>query len=308
MRNPDLFGYETAPRRRAKRTKGAPVINRLKAYLLAIFQKGTRWYAVNFDKLAKSFQCSRRSVEIATATIRKSGRFIFQTVRVGRSFCVRVSDRNPQPYTGVFPQRKKEIQSNTARRPAQNFEKFPRAGFAQTFGGWKKKTAPAPILRLAAWIARNVLGRLHRNASRTLFRTQHAANYAAEALHAGHDRADVVSAYEYALRSVDSELAHLPPAIRWEPSSVVKLARRRLSDGLSDASRVAARWRVLNRPAPVESVEPAPIVPRGTNRMENTGMLRFNLGRALMLAVQNFGTESQIAKEIRAQISAIPAQ
>lgn len=306
MRNPDLFGYETAPRRRAKRTQGAPIKNRLKAYLLVIFQKGTRWFSVNFDRLAKSFQCSRRAVEMAVAEVRESGRFIFQTVRVGRSFCVRVSDRNPQPLTGVFSYGKKRIQSNTARRPAQNFEKFSESGTARTPGGWEKKPTPTKILRLAAWIARHELGKIHRKASRTLFRTQHAANFCAEALHAGHGRADVVSSYEYALNSIDSELAHLPPAVRWEPSSLVKLAKRRLADGMTNAARVAARWRFLNRPAPVESVEPAPIVPRGTDRPENSALRRFNLGRALFEAVRHFGESAPIVHEIRAELAALP--
>lgn len=305
MENYELTGFETRPRFRAKRTQGAPVTNRLKAYLLAIFAKGTRWFSVNFDRLAKSFQCSRRAVEMAVSSIRKSARFIFQTVRVGRSFCVRVSDRNPQPYTGVFATQKR-IQNNTARRPAQYFEKSSEAGTVRTPGGWEKKPTPTKILRLAAWIARNELGRIHRSASRTLFRTAHAANYCAEALHAGHGRADVVSSYEYALRSVDSELAHLPPAVRWEPSSLVKLAKRRLSDGMTAGARVAARWRFLNRPAPVESVEPAPIVPRGTYAPENSALRRFNLGRALMEAVRHFGEAAAITKEIRAELAALP--
>lgn len=305
METLDLFGFETRPRLRAKRTSGAPIKNRLKAYLIAIFAKGTRWFTVNFDRLAKSFQCSRRAVEMAVSSIRQSARFIFETVRVGRSFCVRVSDRNPHPSTGVFASQKR-IQNNTARRPAQNFEKFSEAGTARTPGGWEKKPTPTKILRLAAWIARHELGKIHRAASRTLFRTQHAANFCAEALHAGHGRADVVSSYEYALRSIDSELAHLPPAVRWEPSSLVKLAKRRLADGMETGKRVAMRWRFLNRPAPVESVEPAPIVPRGTHAPENSALRRFNLGRALMEAVRHFGDAAPIVQEIRAELAALP--
>ncbi len=309
MENYELFGFETTPRRRSKRTQGAPVKNRLKGYLLAIFAKETRSYSVNFDRLAKAFSCSRRAVEMAVATLRAGDRFNFQTVRAGRSFCVQISDRNPLPSSGVFSSEEKIIQNNTARRPAQFFKKSSGTASPQTSGGWEKKAAPAKILRLGAWIARHELGRIHRAGCRTLFRVPHAANFVSEALHDGHGRAEIVSAYEYALRSVDSDLEQIPPSVRWEPSTLVKLAKRRLADGLTCALRVANRWRILNRqPVEPETVEQPARVFHVEQPGQNPALRRFNLGRALMEAVRHFGEASAIVAEIRSELALIPAQ
>jgi hypothetical protein len=179
---------------------------------------------------------------MAVKKLRAGDRFKFRTVRVGRSYAVQVSDRNPC-IKGVFSlKRKKEI-PNTTPQAARAFQKS---------SGWVSKPVPRRIQALAGWIARRELAPTHRRESRTMFRVAHGLNFAAEALHQGHARADIVEAYRYALRSVDVDLAHLPTAVRWEPSSLVRLARRRLADGLSAAQRVAIRRRAL-RPNPPDT-------------------------------------------------------
>lgn len=236
MRSPD--NVEFRPKRRRVRRSSAPVCVRLNAYLLAVFAKGARVYTVDFDALARSFSCSRRTVEMAVAKLRTGDRWKFQTVRVGRSYAVQVSDRNPS-IKGVFLLKKKKEIPNTTPA-ARGFEK----------SSWvARATPPRRIQALAGWLARRELAPIHRRESRTLFRTGHALNFAADALHAGHARADIVDAYRYALRCVDAELAHLPAATRWEPSTLIKLARRRLADGLTTARRVALRRAAL-RPVP----------------------------------------------------------
>lgn len=233
------------PKRRRARRSSAPICVRLNAYLIAVFAKGTRVYTVDFDALARSFKCTRRTVEMAVKKVREGGRFVFKTVRVGRSYAVQVSDRNPC-IKGVFSlKRKKEIPNTT-----------PAARVLEKSSNWVSKPAPRRIRALAGFIARNELGRLHRAATRTLFRLGHALNFATQALHAGHARADIVDAYRYALRSVDDELSHRPAGERWEPSSLVKLARRRLADGLSAAARVAIRRDAL-RPVSAANVAAA---------------------------------------------------
>ena len=244
----DYFtGYRPkAPRRKRS---GSTVNVRLISYLSAVFAKGTRVYNVDFNALAKSFDCTRRTVEMAVKKVRDSGRFFFKTIRAGRSYLVQVSDRNPS-IRGVFIlTNKKRIQNNTERRPAQVFKKS---------SLWADKPAPRPIQGLAGWLARNVLAPLHRAESRTMFRFGHAYNFAVSALHAGHSKADVADSWRYALRSVDSDLQNLPKEIRkFEPSSLVIIARRHLSDGLSAARRVSLRWQALNRKeTPVFTVAP----------------------------------------------------
>jgi hypothetical protein len=220
-----------------RRNRSSATINvRLIAYLSAVFAKGTRVFIVDFDALARSFKCTRRTVEMAVKKVREAGRFVFRTVRAGRSYVVQVSDRNPC-IKGVFLlTKKKEIQNNTARPAALDLKKS---------SSWISKPAPRPIQALAGWLARNVLAREHRAASRTMFRFGHAYNFAVDALHAGHAKADLIDAWRYALRNVDSDLSNLPASIRWEPSSLVSLARRRLADGLSAACRVAQRRKAL---------------------------------------------------------------
>ena len=228
------FGPKSPRRKRS----GSTVNIRLIAYLSAVFAKGTRVYNVDFNALAKSFDCTRRTVEMAVKKVRESGRFIFKTIRSGRSYLVQVSGRNPS-IKGVFLlTKKKRIQNNTERQPAQVFKKS---------SLWASKPAPRRIQALAGWVCRKVLAPIHRAESRTMFRFGHAYNFAVAALHAGHSKADVADSWRYALRSVDSDLAHLPKSIRWEPSSLVIVARRHLSDGLSAPDRVSLRWQALNR-------------------------------------------------------------
>ncbi|WP_157836862.1 hypothetical protein [Geminisphaera colitermitum] len=220
-----------------------PIHRRLTAYLRAIFAKGTRFYRLDMDALARSFSCTKRTVENALVTVRESGAFRFEKKRIGRSYSVfcyplvfaaRISDRN-SPHLRGFCYAKKEYQ-NTA---APDLKK-------SSQGGWQTdRKAPPRILALAAWFARNVLCRAHRSISRTMPRFAHAYRFAADALHAGFSRDAIADAYRYALRSIDDDLAHLPRSVRWEPSSLIRLARRRLVDGLSMAERVAIRRRAL---------------------------------------------------------------
>lgn len=247
---------EVFRRHRTKR-KRVPVIVRLTAYLSAIFRKGTRVYTVDFVTLARAFTCTKRTVESAVAALRKDERFIFKTVRIGRSYAVQVSDRNAS-IKGVFSlPRKKEIQNNTGSCPVLS-KNSPR---------WISKPPPRKILALAGFVARNVLGKLHRAESRTMFRFAHAYRFATDALHAGFGRDEIAEAYRYALRSVDDELAHLPRETRWEPSSLVRLARRRLRDGLDAGQRVRHRAALLRNagrdraPALAVTVTHRPTVP-----------------------------------------------
>lgn len=237
---PSLDNVDFRPKRRLVKRSPVAVCIRLNAYLLAVFAKGTRVYTIDFDALSRSFKCTRRTVEMAVAKVRSGDRFIFRTVRVGRSYAVQVSDRNPC-IKGVFLLTKKKEIPNTTPQPARALEKS---------SGWVSKPAPRRIQALAAWLARHELAKIHRAGARTMFRIGHALNFAVDALHAGHARADITDAYRYALRSVDADLAHLPPAVRWEPSSLIKLARRRLADGLTAAARVSIRRAALRPVSP----------------------------------------------------------
>ena len=250
---PSLDNVDFRPKRRRVKRSSAPISVRLNAYLLAVFAKGTRVYTVDFDALARSFSCTRRTVEMAMKKVREAARFVFRTVRVGRSYAVQVSDRNPC-IKGVFLLTKKKKIPNTAPQPARGLEKS---------SNWVSKPAPRRVQALGAWLARHELAKIHRAGARTMFRVGHALNFATEALHAGHARADIADAYRYALRSVDADLSHLPPAVRWEPSSLVKLARRRLADGLTAARRVAMRYQALaisRQPEPEAVEAPSPEV------------------------------------------------
>lgn len=156
-----------------------PIHRRLTAYLRAIFAKGTRFYRLDMDALARSFSCTKRTVENALVTVRESGAFRFEKKRIGRSYSVfcyplvfaaRISDRN-SPHLRGFCYAKKEYQ-NTA---APDLKK-------SSQGGWQTdRKAPPRILALAAWFARNVLCRAHRSISRTMPRFAHAYRFAADA-------------------------------------------------------------------------------------------------------------------------------
>lgn len=213
--------------------KPATIRVRLRAYLAAILRKGTRTYSINFAKLAKSFGCSQRAVEKALRQLRDEPRtFIFKTVRVGRVYVATVSDRT-RLQEGSFSYGKKKS-NNTAQAPHLTSP--------ASSSGWRTNLpAPAKILALAAWIASRELSKAHKGASRIHFRRAHAFNFAAAALHAGHAREDIVTAYHRAVRDVCEDLANLPADIRWEPSSAIRIARRRLADGIEVARRVAIR-------------------------------------------------------------------
>jgi hypothetical protein len=216
--------------------KPASVLVRLTAYLRTVLGRGVRTYPLNFDKLAKSFGCTRRAVEYAMQKLRAApGNFIFRTVRVGSVYVATVSERN-RIQDGSFSYGKK---NNHNTPPAAS-------GFKNSTSAWRTDLPPsAKILSLAAWLARHELGKAHRAKSRTMFRFAHAYNFAATSLHAGHARTDIVKAYRQALRDIDVDLAHLPQGTVWEPSSLIRLARRRLADGLNTPERVAFRRRVL---------------------------------------------------------------
>ncbi|MBI5692391.1 MAG: hypothetical protein HZC55_20100 [Verrucomicrobia bacterium] len=200
-----------------------------------------RSYVVNFDLIAARLGVSRRSVERAVSTLRRRGTFQWKTIRVGRSFAVTVSDRQPSNKGVFFASRKKEIK--TPRREAPDFK----SAILPT----RPDLPPAGDYRdLAAWLARHPLALAHWDNCKVAWRFPHAFSFALDALKRGHPKSAIITAYTAALHrrhqdATDVDLNGSKVRAIWEPSSTVSLARTQL--GLP-AKRISPPATARHRP------------------------------------------------------------
>ncbi len=208
---------------------------RLKGYLRAVFDSGLPSWEFDFAAITRRTGMSRRTVERALAWLRENDlTFKFLKRRVGRSYAVRVSDRQkipPFPPHPLSPHGNSYgIKSNTAGRVSGQ-------------GPVSQPQASREINRLAGFVARRDLAPLHWDNCKVHFRFAHAFNFAAAALARGFAKAVIVAAYEAALIRRHRDATDAGKI--FEPSSTVTLARELLADRRTDLTRVRHRFAVL---------------------------------------------------------------
>lgn len=220
------------PRRRVARppihkpTRHRPTHIRLAAYLREIFRRGVGSYEIKFDTLARRLDVSQRSVERAVARLQLGEEFVWKTIRVGRSFAVVVSDRQPLNKGVFFASRKK---MEIPRRCAPGFDSTSSPVAAARANDGARH-------RFAAWLARHPLVGAHWDNIKVRWRFAHAFSFALDALARGCEQSAIIEAYVAALHqrhkdATDADLNGGRRRIVWEPSSTVSLARAEL--GLS---------------------------------------------------------------------------
>jgi hypothetical protein len=216
---------------------------RLKGYLRAVFDSGLSSWEFDFGRIMRRTGMSRRTIERALAWLRENDAdFKFLTRRVGRSYAVRVSDRQKRP---PFPPHPLSPHGNSFGIDRNT------AGRISAKAANPKLQASREINRLAGFVARRDLAALHWDNCKVHFRFAHAFNFAAAALARGFDRRAIVRAYEAALLRRHRDATDLglnrgdPATVRFEPSSTVTLAKELLGDGLTDAVRVRHRLVLL---------------------------------------------------------------
>lgn len=222
---------------------------RLKGYLRGVFNTGLPSWDFDFNRIERGTGMSRRTIERALAWLREhDADFQFFKRRVGRSYAVRVSDRQKRPPFPPHPLSPHGNSSGIDRNTAGRVSGKPPI---------PKATKPAlkqpsrEINRLAGFVARRDLAALHWDNCKVFFRFAHAFNFAAAALARGYARREIVTAYESALlrRHRDATDYGLntgqATTVRFEPSSTVTLAAELLGDGLPDALRVRRRLAAL---------------------------------------------------------------
>jgi hypothetical protein len=210
---------------------------RLRGYLLRPLRDGRRVLVVNLRAFCKVTFYSYRTAQAALAELRRlDPQFSFETVRIGRSFRVRVSLRTPLYSSGGSSLRKNDkMQTRTAPRAACNVKR-PASPGVSVFYSWER-TDQAKTSRKAAWIARQLAAEhwtagaddFGGTACRIRYEFGHAWNYARRALGAGFAAVAVIEAYKRALNRCNEDAASQAEFlgarfIAWAPSSTVTRA------------------------------------------------------------------------------------
>jgi hypothetical protein len=210
---------------------------RLRGYLLRPLRDGRRVLVVNLRAFCKVTFYSYRTAQAALAELRRlDPQFSFETVRIGRSFRVRVSLRTPYIKGGFsLRKNKEEIETRGGAQGNRNARR-PAAPGISVFYDWIR-TDQAKTSRKAAWIARQLKAE-HWQADpdgfggtpcRIRYEFGHAWNYARRALAAGFAAVAVVEAYKRALNRCNEAAAAQAEFlgsrfIPWAPSSTVNRA------------------------------------------------------------------------------------
>jgi hypothetical protein len=209
---------------------------RLRGYVMRPLSDGARFVVIDLAAFCRATGLSYRTAQMALAELRTDPQFAFSRVRIGRSFRVRISLRNPS-YKGGFSLTRKTENTKSRRgswhRPATKPMHAPQAAQISIHFRFAARTDPRRAARLAAFLARNALRNAHWDNCKVSWNFGYAYRYARRMIAAGFTTAAIATAYDRALHkrhqdATDYDLNHGRRLVRWLPSSTVSLAETML--------------------------------------------------------------------------------
>lgn len=236
IKNPSRKPRKPRPAR-SNNSNVTTVKARLAAYLLECQRRGAVYIRFRIDDFVRRLNVSRRSIIYARIDLEAEG-WRFCKKRVGRSDCLFVVF-NQSKFTAMpEPKMLRKPGSKTRDRKAVHGATNGGIGGKGDFSSKNKeikkhRKAAVPLKNKAWWVMRR-LEESHWDNCKVRYRSRHAWNFAFRGLEGGHSAEIIIGCYRQALQkrhqdATDMGLNAGNPAMHWEPSSTVSLARQRLN-------------------------------------------------------------------------------